>query len=166
MNFSDPASHTCSLMYFSIPESFFPSRLASETLFFREGVRRHDFSEHCQEHKIGDEECCILSKASRAVSPQFSRRPFSSNGRDDLGLFVGPHLLKVIKTVILEWKGAQRHLATNSSFTMTETGGQRSGITWPSHKAGWEQNLKRTRLSWLSFQSQLCFSKLLKTHNF
>lgn len=54
-------------MYFSIPESFFPSRLASETLFFSEGVLRHDLSEHWKEHKRGDEECCVLSKPNSAV---------------------------------------------------------------------------------------------------
>lgn len=46
VNVPDSSVDTCSLMYFSIPESFFPSRLASETLFFREGVLRHDLSEH------------------------------------------------------------------------------------------------------------------------
>ena len=73
-------------MYFSIPESFFPSRLASETLFFREGVLRHDLSEHCKAHEIDGKECYALSKTSNAVFPPILQIT-TSNATDDLRPF-------------------------------------------------------------------------------
>lgn len=90
---SDPGANTCSLMYFSIPESFLPSRLASETLFFREGVLRHDLSEHWKERGACDEGSCALSKPSGLLPPKFSKQP-SSNGRDDLRPFGGATLFE------------------------------------------------------------------------
>lgn len=48
---------TWCLMYFNIPESFFPSKLISITLFFREGVLRHDLSEHWKGKKKKIRKC-------------------------------------------------------------------------------------------------------------
>ena len=91
MNVFKAYINTCSLIYFSIPESFFPSRLASETLFFREGVLRHDLSEHWKEHEIDDKGCCALLKTSDAVFPPVLQIT-TSNAIDEVRPFNGSAL--------------------------------------------------------------------------